>query len=77
MCTKFQVKSSKTVTGSFRTDERTYRGIPVLYPIGVLQGGLSDIKIKKKHTEDPNRGNVIATEIPPRARIWLVNITSL
>ena len=25
-CTKFQVKSSKTVSGSFRTDGHTYKG---------------------------------------------------
>ena len=29
------------------------------------------------HTEDRNRGNPVETEIPRRARYWLVDITGL
>ena len=34
--------------------------------------GLTDI-----HTEDRKRGNPVETEIPRRARYWLVDITGL
>ena len=60
MCAKLQVKSSKTVAGSFRTDIHT--------------DGHTDIQMDiKTHTEDQNIGNLVETEIPCRSWYWSVN----
>ena len=46
------------------------------YQISGLLKKNCDQELPDIPTEDRNRGNPVETEIPRRARYWLVNITS-